>query len=79
MHFEQDSPVRDDGSLSLTAPSFLRLLRADLQSVLPRWAAFNAGWGTSMESRVGSPACHPQTGPVQSAPFPSDLVDEPCV
>ena len=48
MQFEQDSPVRDDGSLSFSAPSFLRLLHADLQSVLPHWTGFSAGWKTSV-------------------------------
>ena len=48
MQFEQDSPVREDGSLSLSAPSFLRLLHTDLQSVLPHWNGFSAGWKTEV-------------------------------
>ena len=48
MQFEQDSPVREDGSLSLSAPSFLRLLHTDLLSVLLHWTGFSAGWKTEV-------------------------------
>lgn len=48
MQFEQDSPVREDGSLTFSAPSFLRLLHADLQSVLPHWTGFSDGWKTEV-------------------------------
>ena len=48
MQFEQDGPVREDGSLTFSAPSFLWLLHAGLQSVLPHWTWLSAGWKTEV-------------------------------
>ena len=44
MECQADPPVNAHGQLTAAAPSFLRLLAADLRAVVPDWNGFVLGW-----------------------------------